>query len=133
MRYGNFPDRPNTFQTLQISENFLDHTETFQTIRKLPRPSGNFSVQFQGLRTKTFWTRKNFPRCLDATMVFVPLTANCDQYQLCAPLTQNHRGALVRKVLCIPTSKPISSKSTFTLYSNLNMNSKCAKADPPNS
>ena len=49
------------------------------------------------------------------------------------PLTQNHRGALVRKVLCIPTSKPITSKSTFTSYSNLNMNHKCAKADPPNS
>ena len=74
---GSFPDHSDTFQTigklsrrsrifpayLQIIHaipglsrpfrNFPDYPETFQTIWKLPSA--------QGLRAKTFGTRKNFP------------------------------------------------------------------------
>ena len=61
---GIFSVHPETFQTIRKifspSRNFPDHPETFQTIRKLSRPYGNFPVQFQGLRAKTFRTRKNF-------------------------------------------------------------------------
>ena len=76
--FRNFPDNTDTFwtiwklsrfmETLQIiwklsilSGNFPDYQETFQTIRKLSRPSRNFPVKCQGLRAKTFPTRKNFP------------------------------------------------------------------------
>ena len=44
-----------------VSGNFPDNPENFQTIWKFSRRSGNFPVQFQGLRAKTFRTRKNFP------------------------------------------------------------------------
>ena len=57
-------DYPETFQTIQnlsrLSKNFPDNPETFQTIWKLSRRSGSFPVQFQSIRAKTFWTRKDF-------------------------------------------------------------------------
>ena len=53
------------FWTIQkisgLSGKYSDYPETFRTIRKFSRRSGNFPVQFQGLRAKTFRTRKNFP------------------------------------------------------------------------
>ena len=62
---GNFPGYPKTFQTIlkisRLSGNLPDHPENIQTIWKFCRQSTNFPVHFQGLRAKTFRTRKNFP------------------------------------------------------------------------
>ena len=62
---GNFPGYPKTFQVIRTfsgpSGKYPDYPETFWTIRKFSRRYGNFPVQFQGLRAKTFRTRKNFP------------------------------------------------------------------------
>ena len=44
-----------------LSGNFPDHPENIQPIRKLSKGSGNFPVQFQGLRAKTF--RVAMPPC----------------------------------------------------------------------
>ena len=43
------------------SRHFQEYPEPLLIIGKLSRPSGNFPVPFQGLRAKTFRTRKNFP------------------------------------------------------------------------
>ena len=62
---GNFPGYPETFRIIlkisSLSGNFPGYLENIQTIWKFSRPSGNFPVQIQGLRAKTFRTRKNFP------------------------------------------------------------------------
>ena len=62
---GNFTGYLEIFKIIpkhpRPSGHFLDNPETFQLIWKLSRPYGNFPVQFQWLRAKTFRTRKNFP------------------------------------------------------------------------
>ena len=53
-------DHPESFQTIRKvsrpSGNFPDHPETFQTIQKLSRPSGNFPDH-----PETFQTIRKFP------------------------------------------------------------------------
>ena len=55
-------DSSRSFSDLETTGPFQS---TFQAIRKFSgsiyKGSGNFPVQFQGLRAKTFRTRKNFP------------------------------------------------------------------------
>ena len=77
-------------QTFGI-KNFPDYPETFLNIRKFSRRSGNFPVQFQGLRAKTFRTRKNF---LDgnATMPRWFL-------RLCPSVWQNHNNPHLSKAV----------------------------------
>ena len=62
---GNFPDHPENIQIIQklsrLSGNFPDNSENIQTIRKFSKGPRNSPLQFQGLRAKTFWTRKNLP------------------------------------------------------------------------
>ena len=74
----NFPGYPDTFQAIQkldgSSGKYPAYPETFQAIRKLSGQFGkypdyletfqrvrNSPLQFQGIRAKTFRTRKNFP------------------------------------------------------------------------
>ena len=64
----------------RLSGNFPDNPENIQTIWKFSKGSGNFPVQFQGLRAKTFRTRKNFPDG-NATLPprFLGLCSNLEQ------------------------------------------------------
>ena len=60
-----YPDYPETFQATRKlfgpSGKYSDYLKTFRTIQKFSKHSGNLQLQFQGLRAKTFRTRKNFP------------------------------------------------------------------------
>ena len=78
-------DHPESFQTIRKvsrpSGNFLDHPESFQTIRKLSRPSGNLCIWACLLMVDFIDTRKNFPdaqklsrwQCHHETWVFLTL------------------------------------------------------------
>ena len=69
--YENFPDHPDTFQIIRkpsrLSGNFLDYLETFQILQRFSRLSGNFPVHPDNIQTilKLSSLFGNFPGYLE--------------------------------------------------------------------
>ena len=72
---GNFPDHPETFQTIRNlsrpSANFPDHLKTFQIICKLSRPSGKFPDHLGSFQTMWEVTRTSGNLCILACILMV--------------------------------------------------------------